>query len=79
MNQIHTKNVNYETSSTTYSEDNIWELIESLEYRQSSHAESMKTSSIVFLIFMFVLGVISSIGVVRWYTKKSCLNEIIKI
>ncbi|VVC26480.1 Hypothetical protein CINCED_3A016265 [Cinara cedri] len=66
---IHTNNVKYETLNITYPEENnIWELMESLPYSQSSHDYTTNTFSIVFIIF--VLGIISSIVVIRWYTKK---------
>lgn len=64
-------NVYDETSSTTYSEENIWTLIESSQYSQLKYAETTNTFSITLLIcIIFVIGIITSIGVFKWYIKK---------
>lgn len=68
LNQNHTKNNEDETSSTKYAEENVWELMESLQYNQSKYED--KNILITLLIFIiFLLGIVSSIGVFRWYTK----------
>lgn len=69
--QNNIMNVHDETSSTTYSEENTWTLIESSQYSQLKYAETTNTFNLTLIIcIIFVIGIITSIGVYRWYTKK---------
>lgn len=64
-------NVHDETPSTSNSEENIWTLIESSQYSQLKYAANTNTSNITLLIcIIFVIGILISIGVFKWYTKK---------
>lgn len=74
-NQNHTINVKDETSSINYVEENVWELMESLQYNQSKYADTKTTFNITLLIFIiFLLGIVLSIGGFRWYTKNKVIN-----
>lgn len=74
LNQNHTIYNNNETSSKKYAEENVWELMESLQYNQSKY-EDKNTFNITILIFLiFLLGIVLSIGVFRWYTKNKVIS-----
>lgn len=77
INQAHKMDIIYETSSSIkYTEENVWKLMESLQYDQSSHADTINTFTVVFIFIIFVLGIILSIGIFRWYIKKNILIKI---
>lgn len=62
------------SSSTKYTEENTWTLIESLKYSQSENANTEKTFNITLLICIIcVIGIILSIGIFKWYTKKKVI------
>lgn len=64
-------NVHGESSSTTYSEENTWTLIESSQYSEFKYGETTNTFNITLLIcIVLVIGIITSIVVYKWYTKK---------
>lgn len=66
QSQNHTTNIKNESSSPKNVED-IYELIESLQYSQLKFEDTTNT----FIIsVIFVLGIILSIAVYIWYTKK---------
>lgn len=62
-------NVQDKKSKTNYAEENVWELVESLQYSQSMYTDTTKFISILIFI-IFVVGLILSIGIFRWYKKK---------
>lgn len=69
--QNNIMNVRDETSSNTYSEENTWTLIESSQYSQLKYAKTTNTFSVTLIIcIIFVIGIITSVGVFKWYTKK---------
>lgn len=73
LNQKHTIN-NNETASIKYAEENVWELMESLQYNQSKY-EDKNTFNITLLMFIiFLLGIVLSISVFRWYTKNKVIS-----
>lgn len=81
LNQNYSTDIKYETSNIIqHTEENIWELMESLQYSQSKFELNPKYMSfkIVLLIFtLFILGIIIGIIIYRWNTKKT--NIFIKI
>jgi len=63
-------NVQDKISSTKHTEENVWELMESLRYSQSMDGDTSKLSITLLIFMIFVIGIILSIGVFRWHTKK---------
>lgn len=57
-------------SSTKHVEENVWELMESLQYSQSMYTDTSKLTITLFIFIILVIGIIFSIGVFRWYKKK---------
>lgn len=69
LNLDYNQKMKGDTSSTKYVEENTWELMESLEYRQSRYSGNTNTFNITLLIcIIFVLG-ITCVCVYKWYTK----------
>jgi len=63
-------NVLDKISSTKHAEENVWELMESLQYSQSMDRDTSKLNITLLIFMIFVIGIIFSIGVFRWYKKK---------
>ncbi|XP_026814739.1 epsilon-sarcoglycan [Rhopalosiphum maidis] len=70
FNQNQTMNVQDKISSTKYAEENVWELVESLQYSQSKHTDTTKFKITLVVFIIFVIGLILSIGIFGWYKKK---------
>ncbi|CAI6368956.1 unnamed protein product [Macrosiphum euphorbiae] len=66
----HTMNVQDKISITKHTEENVWELMESLRYSQSMDGDTSKLSVTLLIFMIFVIGIILSIGVFRWHKKK---------
>uniref|UniRef100_A0A2S2QI50 Epsilon-sarcoglycan n=1 Tax=Sipha flava TaxID=143950 RepID=A0A2S2QI50_9HEMI len=68
LNKNHTKNEKNETSSTNH--ENKWELMESLQYNsQSKYAATNTFNVAIIIIIVFVIGIVLSIMVFRFYTQ----------
>lgn len=65
MNDVQDKK-----SKTNYAEENVWELVESLQYSQSMYTDTTKFNITLLIFIIFVVGLILSIGIFRWYKKK---------
>jgi len=63
-------NVQDKTSNPKNAEENVWELMESLQYSQYTHTDTTKLNITLLIFIIFVIGIIFSIGVFRWYKKK---------
>ncbi|XP_022162756.1 epsilon-sarcoglycan [Myzus persicae] len=70
INQNHTMDIKDKISSTKHVEENVWELMESLQYSQSMYTDTSKLTITLFIFIILVIGIIFSIGVFRWYKKK---------
>jgi len=75
FNQNQTKNVQDKISSTKYAEENVWELVESLQYSQSMHTDTTKFNITLLVFIIFVVGLILSIGIFGWYKKKVIFSK----
>lgn len=71
QSQNYTTNIKNESSSPKNAED-IYELIESLQFSQLKYADNTSNTFNITLIItvIFVLGLILSIVVYIWYTQK---------
>jgi len=63
-------NVQDKLSSTEHAEENVWELMESLQYTKSMHTDASKLIITLFIFVIFVIGITLSVGVFRWHKKK---------
>lgn len=75
LNQNSTRNIKYETSSIEYSEENTWEFIESLQYKQSKYADTISTFNLTLIVLIFFILLIFVIGIFKRNIMK---NDIIK-
>lgn len=74
-NQNHTINVQDKISITKHAEENVWELMESLQYNQSMDRDTSKLNVTLLILMIFVIGIIFSIGAFRWYKKVIFLKK----
>lgn len=63
-------NVQEKKSKKNYAEENVWELVESLQYSQSMYTDTTKFNITLLIFIIIVVGLILSIGIFRWYKKK---------
>ncbi|KAF0766227.1 epsilon-sarcoglycan [Aphis craccivora] len=70
FNHNHTMNVQEKKSKKNYAEENVWELVESLQYSQSMYTDTTKFNITLLIFIIIVVGLILSIGIFRWYKKK---------
>lgn len=62
-------NVQDKISSTKHAQENVWELMESLQYSQSMDRDTSKLNITLLIFMIFVIGIIFSIGIFRWNKK----------
>jgi len=63
-------NVQDKISNPKHAEENVWELMESLQYNQPMDRDTSKFNITLLIFMIFAIGIIFSIGVFRWYKKK---------
>jgi len=69
-------NVQDKLSSTKHAEENVWELMESLQYtHQSMHTDASKLIITLLIFVIFVIGITLSIGVFKWHKKVIFLKK----
>lgn len=79
IDQNKTINVQDKLSSTKHAEENVWELMESLQYTQSMHTNASKLIITLLIFVIFVILITFSIGVFRWHKKVIFLKKLNKI